>query len=67
MGIKSTKNHNEWLKKLNSKKHFATTLSNAARSMGIALDEFSITCANYFDEFKKNWRTSKAWLSYLNQ
>jgi len=56
---------NTWFEKLNSKKHFNTTLANAAHSMGIELDCYSITCAGYYDEFKKNWRMSKAWLSYL--
>lgn len=56
---------NTWFEKLNSKKHFTITLSNVAKSMGLTLDDYSIVCANYFSEFKKNWRTSKAWFSYL--
>ena len=57
----------KFFEKLNSHKHFNTSISNAAKMMGLEIDCYSVVIANYYESFHNNWRTSKAWLSYLSE
>lgn len=60
-------NTDKFFEKLNSHRHFNTSISNAAKMMGLKIDGYSVVIANYYESFRKNWRTSKAWLSYLSE
>jgi hypothetical protein len=60
-------NTTKFFEKLNSHRHFNTTISNAAKMMGLKIDHYSVVIANYYESLRKNWRTSKAWLSYLSE
>ena len=55
----------KFFEKLNSHRHFNTSISNAAKMMGLKIDYYSIVLANYYESIHKNWRASKAWHSYL--
>ena len=57
----------KFFEKLNSHRHFNTSISNAAKMMGLKIDYYSVDLANYYKSLHKNWRTSKAWLSYLSE
>lgn len=57
----------KFFEKLNSHKYFNTSISNAAKMMGITIDKYSVVIANYFESIHKNWRTSEAWLSYISE
>ena len=55
----------KFFEKLNSHRHFNTSISNAAKMMGLKIDDYSVILANYYVSLHKNWRTSKARLSYI--
>lgn len=60
-------NINKFFEKLNSHRHFNTSISNAAKMMGLKIDYYSVVVANYYESIHKNWRTTKAWHSYLSE
>ena len=60
-------NTTKFFEKLNSHRHFNTSISNAAKMMGLKIDDYSVVLANYYESLHKNWRTSKAWHSYLSE
>lgn len=57
----------KFFENLNSHKHFNTSISNAAKMMGLEIDNYSVVLANYYESLHKNWRASKAWFSYLSE
>ncbi len=60
-------NTTKFFENLNSHRHFNTFISNAAKMMGLQIDGYSVVLADYYESIHKNWRTSKAWLSYLSE